>query len=234
MVKQTGWLVAIWILVSGVGTGVTAATGALHGNYVHHCLITPKDSTPSYPGRKHIHPSSDLAQPTGKAEPAPGELIRLSGTIVDRNCVPLQDARIEIWHTDRDGKYRRPDRGAFASAEPLFAGSGTAITDNLGRYVFSSIYPGAYEFSYGQQRRVRAPHVNMRISHPALSASYHVEMYFAGDARNDKDPYFIRIPDDRKARAEATVTPGTSGDINQGLNVYFNITVPAVDPFRHH
>lgn len=210
------------------------AQAGMHGTLVHHCRLTPADNTPSYPGKEKIVPHNNLALPAGKSLFAPGQLIYLSIRVYDRDCVPLKGAKVELWQTDVNGSFASPDKGSFANPYPLFAGSGMAYADNNGVLGFISVFPGPYGITYNHQKRIRAPHVSMRITHKEFARPHNIEMYFEGDARNLEDPYFQRYGVGQRPLIEATVFPRDEHDINAGLQVYYDITLSEKDPFRHH
>lgn len=210
------------------------AWAGMHGTYVHHCRMTPPDNTPSYPGKEKIVQHNNLALPAGKSIFAPGQLIYVVGRVYDRDCVPLKDAKVEIWQADAEGKFVNPGAGAFSNPYPLFAGSGMSMTDNEGMFSFISVFPGPYEIRYNGRKTLRAPNVSLRITQDYLAKPYNVEMYFEGDARNLEDPYFQRYKPEQRPLIEATVEPRDPNDINAGLQVYFDVTLPEKDPFRHH
>lgn len=212
----------------------TTAEAGIHGSYVHHCRLTPADNTPSYPGKSKIVPYNNLALPAGKSIFAPGQLIYVTARVYDRDCVPLKDAKVEVWQADANGKFVSPGKGAFSNPSALFAGSGMAMTDNEGEFGIVSIFPGPYTIYYNKQKRIRAPHISMRITQEYLKRPYNVEMYFEGDARNEDDPYFLRYKPEARPLIEATVRQRDDNDINAGLQVYFDITLPEKDPFRFH
>ncbi len=211
-----------------------SASAGIHGTLVHHCRMTPADNTPSYPGAKNIVQYNNLALPAGKSIFAPGQLIYIAARVYDRDCVPLKGAKVEMWQTDVNGHFVNPDKGAFANPYPLFAGSGLAYADNEGDFGFISVFPGPYEIVYNRAKRIRAPHVSMRITHASFAKPYNMEMYFEGDARNYEDPFFQRYAVDQRPLVEATVEQRNPNDVNAGLQVFFDITLPEKDPFRHH
>lgn len=224
----------LFFMVMALLLPASLAQAGMHGTYVHHCRITPADNTPSYPGAAKMVKHNNLALPAGKSIFAPGQLIYITARVYDRDCVPLEGAKLEMWQTNPEGSFVNPDKGAFTNPYPLFAGSGLAIADNEGKIAFISTFPGPYTIYYNKQKRIRAPHVSMRISHPDFARAYSVEMYFEGDARNLEDPYFQRYKDFQRPLVEATVKPRDENDINAGMQVYYDITLPERDPFRHH
>lgn len=226
-------VLGVFLFVTICFTSVAAQAG-IHGSYVHHCRLTPADNTPSYPGKSKIVQHNNLALPAGKSLFAAGQLIYITGRVYDRDCVPLKDAVVEIWQTDTDGHFTHPDKGKFTNPYPLFAGSGMAVADNEGKFAFISVFPGPYTIYYNKRKRIRAPHVSMRIMHDQFRRPYNVEMYFEGDARNAEDPYFQRYKPEKRPLIEATVKPRDKNDINAGLQIYFDITLPERDLFRNY
>lgn len=210
------------------------AQAGIHGAYVHHCRLTPASNAAAYPGAGRIVKHNNLALPAGKSIFAPGQRIYITARVYDRDCVPLDGAKVEIWQTNPEGRFVRPDKGAFTNPYPLFAGSGMAIADNKGVFAFISTFPGPYTIYYNKQKRLRAPHISMRITHPRFARPYSVDMYFERDARNAGDPYFQQYKAVQRPLIEATVVPRDEYDINAGMQVYFDITLPETDPFRQH
>jgi protocatechuate 3,4-dioxygenase, beta subunit len=120
----------------GMLASVAFAQGmpALQDKYLADCKATPEivGAGSDYPGKERIVPSNKPALPAGKSIFGKGELVFLSGRVFDRNCVPVSDAVIELWQTNAYGNYIYPNSAARSNPYPLFAGSGRAVTDNLG------------------------------------------------------------------------------------------------------
>jgi protocatechuate 3,4-dioxygenase beta subunit len=86
----------------------------------------------------------------------PGEPIKISGYVYagDKTNNPVTGAKIDIWQADSDGKYHPQGNGpASLYTATQLALRGYVITDEKGRYEFSSIYPGEYE---GRPRHIHA------------------------------------------------------------------------------
>src|SRR2546423_10318419 len=73
-------------------------------------------------------------------EGARGEKIAIEGQVLDGDGAPVDDAVLEIWQADAEGRYDHPDDGR--PADPRFHGFGRAMTDEAGRYRFVTIRPG--------------------------------------------------------------------------------------------
>lgn len=181
---------------------------------------TPATTSSSYPGSGKIILSNNLARPAGKSSDAPGQLLYIEGRVMDQNCVPVSNAMIDIWQTDPFGKYRFATRDELLTPEPIFAGSGRAVTDNLGRYRFTTLFPGGYGNN--------APHIHMRIMHPDFNL-LDTTMYFRGDRRNTTDPRFKAFKPDSQELLLGDIIPR-----NGSLDVRFNITLKGTAKTRNY
>jgi protocatechuate 3,4-dioxygenase beta subunit len=125
-----------------------------------------------------IYKSNNLRRRTGYATYASGKFITIRGVLTDKNCVPISNATIQIWHADSHGIYKSAIKNdylndrkmygdsmtRFQSSKPFnsgsdknFTGSGSAVTDNLGRFVFLTIMPGSVSD--------KDPFISMRVIH---------------------------------------------------------------------
>jgi len=93
-----------------------------------------------------------------------GRKILLNLEVVDKNCVPLSDAKIYLWQVGCDKKYPyeplRPSAHKtffHKSKGSTFLGSGISTVNNLGVAKFLTIYPP----KLGNE----ASHINIRIEH---------------------------------------------------------------------
>jgi protocatechuate 3,4-dioxygenase beta subunit len=193
--------------------------------YLAACEPTPDiiGAGNDYPGKARIVPSNKPALPAGKSIYSDGEIVYLSGRVLDRNCIPISDAIIELWQTNSYGRYVFPNMGSRVNPYPVFAGSGRAITDNLGRYNFVTVFPGPYES--------RAPHIHIKVLHPDF-ATLNTEIFFRGDKRNGSDTVLRRIALPLQDRVMANVVPRNLEDSGAGLNATLDITLKGQNKFR--
>lgn len=101
---------------------------------------------------------------------AAGEIIVLSGRVLDVNGEPVAGAAVEIWQTDANGIYNHPGDLYTGSRDPGFQFYGTSISDEHGAYRFRTLRPGEYE--------PRPPHIHVKIrldGVPVLTT----QLYFA-------------------------------------------------------
>lgn len=186
---------------------------------------TPATNASNYPGAGKIVLSNNLARPAGKSLDAPGQLLRISGRVTDENCVPVANAIIDLWQANPFGQYRWAARDELLNPEPIFAGNGRAVTDNMGRFRFTTLFPGEYARN--------APHINFRVSHPDFN-TLDTTMYFRGDQRNDKDSRLKAFRDDARARLLADVTMHDALRPEAGLDAVFNIVVKGGNTYRRY
>lgn len=119
---------------------------------------TPRDAEgPFYPTSIPADADSDLAQVKGRAQPAQGVLLYLSGRVVGVEGTPLAGARVELWQCDALGRYHHVE-GDPGPRDENFQGYGVAVTDGQGAYAFRTIRP----VPYGG----RPPHLHFKIAHP--------------------------------------------------------------------
>jgi protocatechuate 3,4-dioxygenase alpha subunit len=94
-----------------------------------------------------------------------GEIIEITGRIVQADGRALDNVIVEIWQASPGGRYD----------DPAFFGWGRAATDAQGVYRFRTVMPGA--------PAGRAPHVNVIVLYSGLMRHLQTVMFF--DARPD-------------------------------------------------
>jgi len=125
---------------------------------------------------------------------ATGEKIRIEGRVTDGDGMPINDAMIEIWQADAQGRYASP-RDARARPNTQFKGFGRSATDKNGVYSFDTIKPGAVPGPNGQQQ---APHIVVCVYSRGMLRQIYTRLYFAGEAANGADPILNLVPVERR------------------------------------
>jgi protocatechuate 3,4-dioxygenase beta subunit len=106
---------------------------------------TPADyEGPFYPVTMHEDNDNDLLQVKGQAGIAKGEILNLSGTVVNTNGEPQQGLTVEIWQTDPQGRYKHPGDSTPGERDPYFQYWGATVTAGDGSFFFKTLVPGAY------------------------------------------------------------------------------------------
>jgi protocatechuate 3,4-dioxygenase beta subunit len=136
---------------------------------------------------------SNLAEAV-PGRPAIGQLMRVSGRILDEDAKPLGGAVVELWQANAAGRYYHPIDQREAPLNPNFVGSGRVRTDGEGCYSFFTIKPGAYPVPV-KDTWWRPPHVHFSVLGPSSLSRLVTQIYFPGDPMNDWDRILNSIPD---------------------------------------
>ena len=162
----------------------------------------------------------DLA-PQGVA----GERVRIEGKVFDADGKPVNDAAVEIWQANAQGKYASPEDPQGKAIEPGFRGYGRSLTDDAGAFRFRTIKPGRVP---GPDGKPQAPHLTVTIFMRGLLKHLQTRIYFPDDPANADDPVLRLVPAERRA----TLVARKRGDgvlewnvVLQGKNetVFFDI-----------
>jgi protocatechuate 3,4-dioxygenase, beta subunit len=123
-----------------------------------------------------------------------GERIVVSGRVFDTEGKPLRGTLVEVWQANAAGRYlHRWDRWA-APLDPNFSGAGRCLTDDEGRYQFTTIKPGPYPWG-NHYNAWRPAHIHFSLMGRAFAQRLVTQMYFPGDPFFDYDPIFNSVPD---------------------------------------
>lgn len=103
---------------------------------------------------------------------AAGDVILVTGRVLDLAGNPLPGAAVEFWQTDAAGIYDHPGDSGTANRDRAFQFYGTSIAGADGRYLFRTVQPGYYE------PRPRHIHVKVRLDDRTLLTT---QFYFEED-----------------------------------------------------
>ena len=123
-----------------------------------------------------------------------GQKIRIEGRITDGDGAPINDAMLEIWQADAQGRYAHP-RDDRARPNAKFKGFGRSATDKDGNYSFDTVKPGAVAGPGGQPQ---APHIVLCIFSRGMLRQIYTRLYFSDEAANAGDPILRLVPADRR------------------------------------
>ena len=127
-----------------------------------------------------------------------GERIIVTGRVLDERGRPVPDSLIEIWQCNAAGRYRHEVDQHDAPLDPNFTGAGRVVTDEDGRYQFTTIKPGAYPWG-NHHNAWRPAHIHFSLFGPSFLTRLVMQMYFPGDPLLALDPIFNSVGD-AKAR----------------------------------
>jgi protocatechuate 3,4-dioxygenase beta subunit len=123
-----------------------------------------------------------------------GERIVVSGRVLDRDGRPLRNTLIELWQANAAGRYRHAGDRHPAPLDPNFSGAGRCLTDDDGRYRFTTVKPGAYPWK-NHDNAWRPAHIHFSLFGRAFTERLVTQMYFPGDPLFDADPILQSVRD---------------------------------------
>jgi protocatechuate 3,4-dioxygenase beta subunit len=111
-----------------------------------------------------------------------GQVIQITGRVLDTSGRPLPKAALTVWQANAAGRYTNPVDHNPAPIDPNFLGVVSFNVGADGSYRLRTVKPGAYPEPSGT---LRTPHVHF----DAVNLDYRLitQMYFPGEALNGKD-----------------------------------------------
>lgn len=129
------------------------------------------------------------------AEGAAGEIIEISGQVLDGTGWPLGDALIESWQADSAGRY--PGQHG---ADPAVSGfCRFAIDPETASFTLRTIRPGAVALPDGRRQ---SPHIALLVFARGINIGLMTRIYFE-DADREQDPVLSRI--EQRDRVETLI-----------------------------
>lgn len=147
---------------------------------------------PFYPLVRPADEDHDLTLIGRSGKRAAGQIIEVSGRVLDRRGRPLPRARIELWQANAAGRYTHPSDNSPMPLDPNFQGFGRLTADRDGRYRYTSIKPGAYPDGGDSPR---PPHIHLAIR--GGNSRLTTQMIFPGDPLNARDGLLRGVPLER-------------------------------------
>jgi protocatechuate 3,4-dioxygenase beta subunit len=139
---------------------------------------------PFYPRRLPSDDDNDLIRVEGADREAAGDILHLTGRVLDRNENAIAGARVEIWQCDANGVYHHQGDRRRDQRDNAFQGFGHALGDNTGQFSFRTIVPVPYPG--------RTPHIHVKViwNNRHLLTS---QLYLRGHPHNPGDFLFSRL-----------------------------------------
>lgn len=123
-----------------------------------------------------------------------GQRILVAGRVLDGDGRPVRNQLVEIWQANAGGRYIHQRDQHPAPLDPNFTGAGRCLTDDQGRYRFTTIKPGAYPWR-NHANAWRPAHIHFSLFGDAFTQRIVTQMYFPGDPLFALDPIYQSIPD---------------------------------------
>jgi protocatechuate 3,4-dioxygenase, beta subunit len=175
------------VLKMALASGVTLLAAPLSSIAQQVARRTPAQILgPFYPVIKPTDQDRDLTTIAGRAGRAQGQVIYVTGRVINRHGAPIAGAQMEIWQANSRGRYTHQSDQHDAPLDPNFEGYAQLVTDAEGRYQIKTIKPGAYPDDSGA---MRAPHIHFQVTGRVNRLV--TQLYFAGEPLNENDRYLV-------------------------------------------
>ncbi|GAA3876970.1 protocatechuate 3,4-dioxygenase subunit alpha [Celeribacter arenosi] len=161
------------------------------GPYVHIGLM------PTYAGNPATYDEEIAASPI--SDGAKGQVIEITGEVIDGTGWALRDALLESWQADANGKYPG-QKGADPHVSGLCRFAADAVS---GLFTLRTIKPGATPMRDG---RMQAPHISLWIAARGINIGLNTRIYF-DDEDNENDPILSRI--EQRPRVDTLIAKKT-------------------------
>jgi len=165
---------------------------------------------PFYPVRAPTSHDTDLTHyPGHKSGRALGQVIQLTGRVLDISGRPLPQAALTVWQANAAGRYTNPVDNNPAPVDPNFLGVVSFGVAADGSYRLRTVKPGAYPEPSGT---LRTPHIHFDV----VNADYRLvtQMYFPGEALNGKDLLLSTLAARHRDPASSICKPDTTSEPN--------------------
>lgn len=162
---------------------------------------------PFYPQVKPRDADVDLTLIRGHRQRAAGQVVQVSGRVMNLRGEPVRNARVELWQANTNGRYTHAsDPNKQLVLDPDFQGYAVLRTDRDGRYAFTTIKPGPYPTARGD---MRAPHIHFDI-HGAVDRKV-TQLFFPDEPLNAQDRHLqsVRRPETLIANVSASSGGGS-------------------------
>ncbi len=140
------------------------------------------DIGPFYPVARSGDADNDLTLITGRGSRAAGQIIEVTGRVLDKNGQPVSGATIELWQANAAGRYAHPADTNPAPLDPNFQGFGKLVSAPDGSYRYTTIKPGVYPDGDDSPR---PPHIHLDIV--GKTDRVVTQMLFPNEPLNDTD-----------------------------------------------
>jgi protocatechuate 3,4-dioxygenase beta subunit len=114
-----------------------------------------------------------------------GDVLIISGTVLNRQGQPIPEAWLEVWHSSTFGHYDNEDPDN-PPPNKKFRLRGRIPTDKQGEFAFETIRPGHYKIGPTQHRTA---HMHVKVHAPGHQ-SLTTQFFFKGEKYNKTDPWF--------------------------------------------
>lgn len=218
---QTVGAIGLTTLVPSLYTKAFAGVPGLEDLIGTQCPPIIVGEGPYYPALETMQWGSDLTTVPGKTGKAKGQVLYVFGQITTSGCEPLGNAEVEIWQSDKDGRYNHPTAKRFAESDeidPNFGYFGKVKTQMDGYYMFKTIVPKWYVV-FGNKR---CAHIHFKINHRNYGTTV-TQMMFKGkeddEIRKEDREYLNAMPHVKEKIVVAKQSPSAFPEMAKRLQM---------------
>ncbi len=187
--------------------------------FAEELLKTPRMTAgPFYPDKLPLDKDNDLIIVNDSTTPAIGQVLLLSGQVMDTNGRMVKDALVEIWQVDANGRYLHSRDYDQDENDKNFQGYGAFQTDGNGAYRFRTIRPVEYGSGFAR----RTPHIHIAITSPQHKPL--VSQIFFADEDNSDDGLWSRLSKPQRQALSVLPQPLAGSNINE-QTATFNVVL---------
>ena len=158
---------------------------------------------PFYPIRRLAENDWDLTRLKGHKNRAKGEVIEVTGRVLDRYGKPIRGATLELWQCNAAGRYAHANEQSTRPLDPDFQGYASVTTARDGEWRIRTIKPASYASPIGQ----RSPHIHFDIR--GRDERLIAQMYFPEEASaNANDQLYKELGNDAPTSIAGAVGAG--------------------------
>ena len=161
---------------------------------------------PFYPLSHPSDSDADLVWLKGRPSRALGQVVEVTGRVLDARGNPIAGATIDLWQANAAGRYAHPDDISTAPLDPNFQGFASLRSGRDGSWRIVTIKPAGYDSPIGK----RPPHIHFDVR--GLRHRNVAQLYFAEEAEaNARDALYKQLG----AEAATSVAQRNANDPNK-------------------
>lgn len=173
----------------------------------HALSLTPTEvEGPFYPITPQKDKDADMTRVAGRDGVAKGTIIEIEGQVLDQYNKPVEDATIDLWQANSEGKYHHPHDSNPAPIDENFQAWAIIQSGAKGKFKLKTIMPGKYGFGNGSYR---TPHIHLKVSKLGFE-SLLTQLYFPDEPLNQEDGLYMRKSKEEQAMMTAKKVVGTN------------------------
>jgi protocatechuate 3,4-dioxygenase, beta subunit len=162
-------------------------------------LTAESQMGPFYPLDMPADSDADLTWLKGHAKRAEGQVVEVSGRVIDVRGNPLPGATLVLWQANAAGRYVHPSDISKAPLDPNFHGIASIKADSKGEWRIVTIKPGGYDSPIGH----RPPHIHFDLR--SEKTRNVAQMYFPEDAEANARDSLYKVLDAKDAATSVAV-----------------------------